>query len=125
MNKDIIIVDDDPIILLLIKSWLSKENYQLFTASNGREGLEQLKLTKPVLIITDYVMPVMNGGEFIEEIRTKCMDKTTPIILCSSMSKESVKKFLTDKNTIFLSKPLIKENILSVINSMLKFSNQE
>lgn len=65
----ILLVDDEPDILAFIGYNLSKEGYQVFTASNGVEAIEMARLHLPQLIILDVMMPEMDGIETCEEIR--------------------------------------------------------
>lgn len=62
-GQKILIVDDEPDILELIEYNLKKEGYQVFTATNGQEGITVAKKVHPDLIILDIMMPKMDGIE--------------------------------------------------------------
>src|SRR5690606_13720646 len=63
---------------------LDMEGYSVVEATDGRQGLEQLRAFKPDLIITDYMMPYMDGIEMIRQIRQDAEFKDKPIILVSA-----------------------------------------
>lgn len=72
MNKKdtrILLVDDEPDILEIVKYNLSLEGYQIHTAENGEDAIKKAKIHKPHLIILDVMMPVMDGMEACEKLR--------------------------------------------------------
>ena len=82
MKKKILVVEDEEGLRLLYEEELKSEGYEVLTARNGKEAIEQLEKGKPDLIILDIVMPVMNGMEALGRIVGK--DRKIPIILNSS-----------------------------------------
>jgi CheY-like chemotaxis protein len=69
-RRRVLVIDDDPAILTMLLRILATENYELQSANSGPEALENL--TGPIdLLITDYVMPVMNGRQLAEQVRTR------------------------------------------------------
>jgi len=84
MDEKILIVEDEEGLRLLYEEELKAEGYEVLTAQNGREAIQQLEGGKPDLIILDIVMPVMDGMEALGRIVGK--DRKIPIILNSSYS---------------------------------------
>ncbi|MFB3886000.1 MAG: response regulator [Thermodesulfobacteriota bacterium] len=82
MKKKILVVEDEESLRLLYKEELEAEGYQILTAANGREALQQLEQGKPDLIILDIVMPVMDGMEALGRMVGK--ERKIPIILNTS-----------------------------------------
>ncbi len=121
MRKErIIIVDDDPDILDVIQITLS-ENYTVFSAANGKEGLELVKAKSPDLVITDYTMPVMNGVEFVRNLRKDILLRHLPIIMLTG--KGETKDMVTGIDAgadDYLIKPFDPENLLARIKMILK-----
>ncbi|HBE02797.1 MAG: hypothetical protein A2096_03745 [Spirochaetes bacterium GWF1_41_5] len=74
MKNSILFVDDDPNILSSLKRVLRSEDYQLFFAGSGREGLEILGREKIDLVISDYKMPEMNGSELLKKVQAEYPD---------------------------------------------------
>ena len=79
-REKILVIDDDPDILDVLELTLSG-HYTVFTAPNGKEGLDLVKLKAPDLVITDYVMPVMNGPQFVRELRKDVLLRHLPVIM--------------------------------------------
>ncbi|MBC8207803.1 MAG: response regulator [Desulfobulbaceae bacterium] len=79
MKKKILVVDDEPQILDSITDYFLE--YDVITASNGHDGMRILRNTKPDLIVTDIIMPDMEGIEFIQIVNE--LDATIPIIAMS------------------------------------------
>jgi signal transduction histidine kinase len=79
-NKVILIVDDQEVSLQILTESLRSQGYQIFTAQNGLEAIQQAELQHPNLIVMDLQMPVMNGLEAIKKIRTHSTINTIPII---------------------------------------------
>jgi len=70
----ILVMDDEPYILLMIKKMLEKEGHEVDLALNGNDGLELFEKFKPDLVITDIIMPQKEGLEIILELRKKYPD---------------------------------------------------
>ncbi|GGJ89309.1 response regulator [Pseudomonas matsuisoli] len=79
----ILIVDDEYLIADILGYALEDEGYMVAKASNGRKGLEVLDRERPELVITDFMMPVMDGLEFARAIRARPQLANLPIILMS------------------------------------------
>ncbi len=86
MQNHILIVDDDEEARKLLRNALRTENYQLSFAKNGAEGLELARQILPDTIITDLMMPVMNGLEFCTHLRADTLLATVPILMLTSMN---------------------------------------
>lgn len=91
--KHVLIIDDDPAILILFEEYLKSKGYATTPASNGRQGLEMMKQKKPDLIITDIMMPEMDGREMIHAVRE--LDPDLPIIAISGGVKRTPMFLLT------------------------------
>jgi two-component system response regulator (stage 0 sporulation protein F) len=84
MKKKILVVEDEEGLRLLYEEELNAEGYEVLTARNGRDAIQQLEVGKPDLILLDIVMPVMDGMEALGRIVGK--DRKIPIILNTSYS---------------------------------------
>jgi two-component system, OmpR family, response regulator VicR len=81
----ILVVDDEYLIADILSFALEDEGFMVVKASNGQKGLEVLERERPALIITDFMMPVMDGQEFATAVRTLPSPSINglPIILMS------------------------------------------
>ena len=93
MDKEkILIVDDDPYILGMVKLILENEQYEIIEAKDGREALDKIRQSAPPsLIILDYMMPVMDGLEVCMKLRKDTLCRHIPIIMLTAKGE------LTDK----------------------------
>ena len=89
----VLIVEDEFAIADLLEMVLTDEGYQVLTASNGRQGLERLaKGPRPDLIISDYMMPILDGPGMIQAMRNSEAQRDIPYILMSSMPEANVRE---------------------------------
>lgn len=82
----ILIVDDEADIVSTVQYRLKSCKYNTITAGNGQEGLEKAAKEKPDLILLDINMPVMNGHEMLERLRSHPDLKNTPVIMLTAYS---------------------------------------
>ena len=83
----ILICEDDEMVLKMVEFKLRKEGYEVHLAHDGKEASTQIQELKPDLIITDIMMPYLNGLEIVNLVR-KTLKFTTPIIIVSSIGLE-------------------------------------
>jgi two-component system probable response regulator PhcQ len=76
----ILVVDDEELFLEYFKSMFSGENYNVITASSGKQGLEILKKQSVNMVISEYKIPLMNGLEFLEKVRIVYPDILTVMV---------------------------------------------
>ncbi|KKR04079.1 MAG: Response regulator receiver protein [Parcubacteria group bacterium GW2011_GWF2_39_13b] len=84
MPKKILIIEDEEILLNILKKKLIDEKYEVLTALDGEEGLQIMKEKKPDLILLDILMPKKNGFEVMEEMIKDPELKNIPIIIVSN-----------------------------------------
>ena len=86
-SKNILLIEDEVDIRTILKEALEWEGYRVYTASNGKEGLEMLpEMPAPSLILVDLMMPVMNGWEFADALETYRAYADIPIVTLSAFS---------------------------------------
>jgi len=99
--KTVLIIEDDTPIREALSQALELEGYSVYSASNGKEGLEILRLLPaPCLILLDLMMPIMNGWEFADAVQQDNILMTIPIVVVTAYaetaksvkSKEVIKK---------------------------------
>ncbi|MDB5370085.1 MAG: response regulator receiver protein [Roseomonas sp.] len=79
----ILVVDDEFLIADVLTFALEDEGFIVVRASNGRKGLDAFQRDRPALVITDFMMPVMNGLEFARAVKARAEGTALPIILMS------------------------------------------
>ncbi len=120
----VLIVDDDPVILEVIGDILKKNGYEVVAAPNGTAGIRELERKYFDLVLTDLVMPDVDGMEVLNHVVS-----TTPKAICIILtghgtiksSVEAIKKGAFD----YITKPITADELLVVIEKALKFRNLE
>ena len=86
-SKIVLIVDDDPDLLDLTRFVLEGEGFDIVTAQDGGEALQQLRVGQlPAVVLLDLMMPVMNGFQFLEEVAKVPSLKAIPIVVLTAAS---------------------------------------
>lgn len=119
-NKKILIVDDEPEILILLTSRLEANNYDVFTAKDGESCLKTAALEKPDLIILDLLMPGMSGIEVCKRLKADENTRKIPIIILTAAGTQMQSIGLEKGAAYFLIKPVDSDQLLSKIKSALK-----
>ncbi|MDP3393292.1 response regulator transcription factor [Sediminibacterium sp.] len=119
--KQILIADDEPDILEIIRYNLEKEGYEVHTAKDGNEAIEKAKQLYPDLIILDIMMPRKNGVEVCQILRTQPSFQDTLIIFLTAMSDESSQiKGLETGADDYISKPISPKVLVSRVNALFR-----
>ena len=118
--KRILVVDDESDLVEITQSHLEEAGYQVLTASDGQEGLEVARRTKPDMIILDIAMPGMNGLEMLRILRATPGLATIPVLMLTAKGHsenifESERLFAVD----FLIKPYTYEALLYAVRKVL------
>jgi|SRR5690606_9854498 len=116
-KQQILIIEDDAHIMDVMKLSLELEGFEVIEAKNGKEGLELLnKGLRPHLIILDLMMPVMNGWEFLENIKPNPEISEIPLVVASAFSDKTANL----KHSPFLEKPIELEALLSTVKKYIR-----
>jgi CheY-like chemotaxis protein len=84
MPTRILVVDDDPSLLALVAEILQDEGYEVATARNGAEALARVAETVPAVVVTDLMMPVMDGHTLVRACRAAPVTAGLPIVVMSA-----------------------------------------
>jgi len=115
--KRVMVVDDEPDVLLSLKAVLQRQNYDVITVSNGAECLEQLEKGFKGVVLMDLMMPIMDGWETINQIVKKGYTKDVAIEIITGKGTKDYQKMSILGSYIFdyLAKPLNIEQLLSSV----------
>lgn len=121
MHKKILIVDDEPDILEFLSYNFYKGDFQVYTASNGLEGIERATAEMPDIIISDILMPEMDGIAMCKELRKKQELNQTPILFLSAVQDDyQLMHAMYAGGDQYLAKPIRFNYLLSIVNSLIK-----
>ncbi|HVN77725.1 MAG TPA: response regulator [Terriglobia bacterium] len=119
--KHILVVDDDPNILTLIRTILSQKDYRVTTALSGEQAMNSLTQEKFDAIITDALMPHMDGTTLAKTVKNDPHLRDLPIIMVTASKEvDIVKKSFASGCVLFLPKPFTASSLLSLIQLVLK-----
>ena len=125
MNKTakILVVDDDPYILLSLEFLMKKAGYDVLIARNGNETLEILKKNVPDIVLLDIMMPDIDGYEICKIIKSNPILKKAKIIFLSAKTKQSdIQKGYDLGADLFITKPfstrILKQEVEKLLNKL-------
>lgn len=119
-DQQILIVEDNVDFRNYLSSILQSK-YSVITAENGQEALKILKKEVPTLVISDVMMPEMNGLEFVNEVRKKSTFKHLPVIFLSAKNMDlDIEQGLSTGADIYLTKPIRSRVLLAQIDAVLR-----
>lgn len=108
----VLIVDDEPFNVDVLQQELEELDYQVITASNGKEALEQIKKHQPDLILLDLMMPVLDGFAVLTEIKADNSLRDIPVIIVSAEhDSKSVVKGIKQGADDYITKPIDAEHL--------------
>ena len=119
-TKNILIVEDQAAQRLLLRKMLTGEGYKIHVAVNGEEAIKALQNFEIDIIITDWLMPEMDGLKLTELIRLRFDKQPIIIVLTAVSSRDAKNKALFAGADEYVSKPVEKEKLLQVIDNTLK-----
>lgn len=120
----ILLVDDDVNFVTLMRGYLSHQGYEVTTAETGSQAIELLDDMKPDLIISDIVMPEMNGYKFAEAVRKSPEINWIPIIFLSARDQSQDRvRGLSSGATVYMIKPFELAELSAQIESALRSSH--
>ncbi|WP_027078156.1 response regulator [Maribacter antarcticus] len=116
----ILTIDDQFLATYFVQRILSNRGYTVKTASDGLEGVKMFEQFKPDLVIVDYHMPIMNGVEVIEYIRTK-KNSNIPILIMSGSTDINIKEKGFELGIAdYLEKPVDLDKLVRVVSSLFE-----
>jgi DNA-binding response OmpR family regulator len=120
VERPILVIDDEPYILRALSYLLTREGYQVETASNGQEGLERVRELKPDLVFLDIMMPRMNGYEVCAQIKQDpSLTKTYVIMLSAKGQQVDRERGLLGGADDYMTKPFSPREVAEHTRSVL------
>jgi DNA-binding response OmpR family regulator len=119
--KKILIVDDEPNIVMSLEYTFKKNNFEVFIARDGQEALDILKNALPDIIILDVMMPNVDGYGTLEQIKNDNRLKNTKVIFLSAKNKEKdIEKGLALGADLYMTKPFSVKKLVEQVNELVK-----
>jgi len=120
-NKKILAVEDDLMLVELMRHRLESSGYEVITAENGKEGSFKAMAERPDIVLADIMMPELDGLEMIKIIRANSDLKDVPIIVCSALGREDdIKKAMDAGANDYVVKPYDSTELINKIEKYTK-----
>lgn len=121
MAHKILVVDDEPHIVMMLEARLRKNGFEVTTAASGAEAMAQVKQDRPDLIVLDVMMPVMSGFEVCRLLKENPATKAIPVILLTAKSTERDQTLgISAGADAYVTKPYTPEELLGQIKELLE-----
>jgi twitching motility two-component system response regulator PilH len=116
----VLVVDDNLSEQQLITTYLRDSGYNVINANNGQEAIEKTLQQKPDVVLTDVVMPGMNGFELCRSLKKNPDTKNLPVIACTSKNQELDRLWGMKQGVdVYITKPFTKEELLRAVSSVV------
>jgi len=115
----ILIIDDDLPLQSMLNLALKNAGYEVVTADDGQEGLEKLVTVRPALVISDIMMPNMDGIEMFRQIKERLQDTGTPIIIMTALARKPWFSELEVDGAVIIQKPFKIDLLIDLVNMNL------
>jgi len=120
-KKKILLVEDEPYQVMMVKFRLEANNFDFISAGDGEEGLKKAYEEKPDLILLDLFMPKIDGYEACRLLRRNPKTKNIPIILFTASAGQDIKEKYTDYGANdYIIKPFDSADLVAKIKTWLK-----
>lgn len=121
MTKNVLIVDDEPNIVLSLKFLIAQEGYEVRTAGSGEEALRAMANRVPDLVILDVMMPKPDGFEICQAIRSTPAWRDIPVILLTAKGRDVERqKGLAMGANDYITKPFATKDLVAKVQAILQ-----
>jgi len=120
MSKRILIVDDEPSIVISLEFLMRREGFEVSAARDGEEGLSAIRALRPDLVILDVMMPRLNGFEVCEAVRADPTLSDVRILMLTAKGREAeINKGLAVGANAYIPKPFSTHELVGRVHSLL------
>lgn len=119
-HKKILIVDDEPNIVISLEFLMQQSGYEVAIARNGEEALEKIASFEPDLVLLDIMLPLLNGFEVCQRIRENPQWNRTKVIMLSAKGREiDVSKGIALGADAYVTKPFSTKDLIAQVQRLL------
>ncbi|MBK9714900.1 MAG: response regulator [Kouleothrix sp.] len=115
--KTVLVVDDEQAIAEMLRALLEGEGYRVIAAANGRSALAQLASTPVDLVISDLMMPILDGQDLTRAMRSSPSHQTIPLVLMSAVGTGQIGADVRYQG--FLAKPFGLDDVLGLVERLI------
>ena len=118
-KKTIMVVDDEPLTVKVVKDLFESEGYKVITASGGKEAIKILKKSKVDLILLDIMMPGMDGWDVCEKIKADKNTEKIPIIFLTAKDDTVSKSMGSLASSDYVTKPFDNKDLIQRVKRII------
>lgn len=120
MNKKIMVIDDDPDVLISLRTIFEQQGYEVLTVDSGSDCIEELKRGFKGIILMDLIMPFMDGWDILREIINEGLDRdiVISIITANDIPDSEKRRELDSYIHRYIKKPFDLEKLISYVDSI-------
>jgi twitching motility two-component system response regulator PilH len=116
MSRTILVVEDSPTEMQIVKNALQSRGYTVITAANGEEGIEKARRERPQLVVLDIILPGKNGYQVCRDLKSSPDTRDVPVIMLTSKNQESDRFWgMKQGADAYLTKPWREEELLATV----------
>jgi DNA-binding response OmpR family regulator len=120
MNARILIVDDEPNIVLSLEFLLQNEGYATATAHNGLEALQRAAAFRPQLVVLDVMLPVIDGFEVCRQLRADPLHAELRILLLTARGRAAeIERGVREGADMYMTKPFATRDLVATVRQLL------
>ncbi len=121
--KTVLIVDDEVAIAEVLEAIITEAGYRAIVASNGKQALERIKEDLPDLVLTDFMMPVVNGAGLLTALNARPEHRRIPVIMMSSLPESAIEG-RCNGYAAFLRKPFKINDVHQIVRNIIGSADQ-
>jgi len=126
MAEKILAVDDESDVLMVIKTGLEVEGFDVITASNGKDAVALAKEEKPDLILLDVMMPIMDGFEALKALKADEDTCMIPVVMLTGLSERAkIQEALSSGTSYYIVKPFDFDEVVNKVRTVLSAEKSE
>jgi twitching motility two-component system response regulator PilH len=117
----VLVVDDSATAREMLVAELQRAGFRVMAAADGAEAMEHIKVTPPALVITDLIMPRVNGYELCRNIKSGPLTKHVPVIMCSTKAEEFDRYWgMKQGADAYITKPYQPKDMINAVKYLLE-----
>ncbi len=117
----VLVVDDSATAREMLVAELQRAGFRVMAAADGAEAMEHIKVTPPALVITDLIMPRVNGYELCRNIKSNPLTKHVPVIMCSTKAEEFDRYWgMKQGADAYITKPYQPKDMINAVKYLLE-----
>lgn len=121
MSPHVLIVDDEPNIVISLEYLMKREGFRVSVARDGEEGLARIRSERPDLVVLDVMMPKLDGFQVCQQVRADAELDSVRILMLTAKGREAeMKKGLTLGANDYMAKPFSTRDLMQKVKSLLE-----